>query len=915
MDCSVNLFDILQNEDAQGVLTFLYYDADEDGIEDSGGSVIIVAGDGSVNFNNAIPGDYYFSHITGEGDCESEVIFFVRVLERPDAGTGATIDLCNTAAAVNIFSLISGTPDLNGVFSGSGVASNGYDDNNTSDPLDDTFDPTQVSIGVYQFIYTVEGVAPNGFVLSDCENCGPQSTTITINVIDCTEPPPPCDAGDSASLQVCASSGCTFDLFNYLAGTPDSGGQWTLLPGAPSQIIPIGSEGTVNFNNAANGTYQYQYDLQNNDPNCNDIAIITVQVTTPNAGNNFALQLCDSMPATNLFPFLGNGAQSGGTWTITPGLPAGTFVNGVINPAPGDAGVYVVTYTVTTNQNNNPCGPIVCSDSATGTLTISATCNAGNNVTTPLCDNVIYTLNAITQLGASTNTGSYLVFGQSANCNNVYSSAIFSVNGGPAINQQGNTIEPGDTVSNFQNVGCILLIYTCGAGGLCNDQSNHILHITDCAPSCTAEVTISAVACALSSLITGTCPSPVYQWQIFQGGNWIAAPIPNNASTYTGLHNQQYRLRVTNCTGCGTLFSNSITVSCPPVPICNISCVLTYNVGLQRLEGVITNSGAVGGTMAYQFNRYTNVTPLCTNCTGVQAATCSGNVVIPALGNVQLNCIVNQTSIEQCFRLVLTGGACNSTLCCVKIPAAAALNCYELPTLLEFTDIVSLTVGGTNIINNAQFGCDEYESTQPLGTMNGNINCGLPQLAIDINQWLAANGHSGSASVRQSGKSSTLRIKDTNVIFNSIGSVTYGTISFLQLPSGCTLCDPNSWHFQGCNSVTNFPSILYLNPDVAGSLNLFTMLDLYVEEIPHTGTFTAAVCGSVTSGCIDINTNCCAGGPSPVTVHPTSGLLSWTPFNVPQENGRCFWHIRYLVTLPNGCAECIHITVNFDENI
>lgn len=916
MGCSVNLFDVIQNEDVQDTLEFLFYDADQDGDADNGGSLIIIAADGSVNFDNVIAGDYYFKHTTGEGECLDELIFFIRVLDAPDAGTGTTIDLCNTDAPINIFSLISGTPDLTGFWTGSGIGNAGYSDNGTpNDPTDDTFDPTQSGIGLFTFIYNVAPVLPNGYQLAPCENCNTVTSTTTINVIDCSVPPPqPCNAGDSGSVQVCASNGCTFDLINYLNGTPTLGGQWTLLAGAPSQIIPVGSAGTVNFNNAAIGVYQYEYNLQNILPNCFDTAIVTVQVSQPNAGNNFATTLCDTAGAVNLFPLLG-GAQSGGTWAISPGLPAGSFNNGVINPAVGDAGVYAVTYTVTSNTNNNPCGGNICTDIATGTVTIVANCNAGANVTTVVCDNATYTLNAITQLGASTNGGSYLVFGQSPTCNNVYGSAVFSVNGGSAINQQGNTLQVGDQLSNFQNIGCILLIYTCSNGN-CNDSANHILQIIDCTPSCAVTVAISAVNCNLSSIITGTCPNPVYQWQIFQGGTWVAAPPPNNQSTYTGQHNQTYRLRVTGCPNCGAIFSNQITVSCPPVPACSISCVLTYNVALQRLQGVITNSGGSSGTMPYQFNRANNNTPLCTNCNGWQAPTCSGNVTIPAGGSIQINCNVPQIATEQCFRLVLAGGSCNNTQCCVKIPAIAALNCYELPTLDPFTDIVSLTVNGTNIINAAQFGCDEYESTEPVGTMNGTINCSLAQLAVDINQWLAANGHSGTAALRQSGKSCTLRVKDTNVVFNSVGSVNNGTISFIQSPSGCTLCDPvSSWHFQGCNSVNNFPSILYLNPDVAGSINLFTMLDLYFEEIPHTGTFTAAICTGVVTGCIDLSQNCCSAGAAPVTVNAGTGLLSWIPFNVPNENGRCFWTIRYLVTLPNGCAECIHITVNFDENL
>lgn len=921
MACLINIYDdVLQGEGQEGILVFEFYDADQDGIEDTGGSILVIDQDGNIDTSGLIAGDYYISHTTGEGDCEQSVIFFIRIINAPNAGVGESIDICNTAPEINLFTLIGGAPDLTGVWSGNGVQSNGYDDNGTpTNPIDDTFDPTQANLGVHTFIYTVSAVAPNGFQLANCPNCAAVFTTVTINVIDCSEPPPPCDVGDSATLNICSGAACSFDLFDYLGGTPTEGGDWTQISG-PATIIPVGSEGTVNFNNAPVGVYMHEYSIQNLNPNCSNTAIITTNVVaTPNAGNNFSVVLCDTMGNINLFDSLGAGAQSGGAWTITPGLPAGTFINGVINPAVGDAGVYTVTYTVTTNAPNNPCGAPVCTDVATGTVTIIANCNAGANTTTVLCDTGSITLNAITQLGASTNGGTYTVFGQSPNCNNVYGAAVFSVNGGPTVNQQGNTLNVGDVLDDFQSVGCILLIYQCNNGG-CTDTASHILQIQDCTPSCVAEVQIEATACNLSiDSLTG-CPTPLYQWQIFLSGVWVPAPTPNNLATYTGLNGSTYRLRVTGCPNCQAIFSNQITVACPPSPACSITCVLIYITATQQFKATITNSGGAGASVGYQFNRYTNNNANCLLCSGAQVATCAGNVVVPPMGSVDVFCTVAQQATEQCFRFVTLAGGCNQTLCCAKVPAISALMCYELPTLNPFTDIIGLNVdsggGAQNIINAVQFSCDEYESTQPQGVMNANINCSLAQLVVDINQWLTANGHSGTASIRQSSKSSTVRIKDTNVIFLNVSSVAVGTINFIQSAGGCSLCDTNSWHFQGLETTSNFPSIGsagFLNASVPGSINLFTLLDQYFEEIPHTGTFTTAVCGSATAGCVDINTNCCSGGAPPVTVNAGTGLLSWIAFTIPPPlilDG-CFWATRYLVTLPNGCQECIIMTVQF----
>lgn len=917
MACLICILDeVLQGESSGGYVTFLFYDADQDGDADPGGSPVFIDTNGCINTEGYVPGDYYFEYTVGEGECETTSDpFFIRVLPRVDAGIGQTIQPCESDAEINLFSLLMGTPDETGTWSGNGTQNAGYDEGDPDDPMDDTFDPGSSGEGVFTFVYTVQQVVPNGFTLSDCSNCDPLFTTITIQVLACSAPPD-CDTGLPNMVQICSSAGCTFNMFDELGGTPATGGLWFALAGNPQVIVITGGHlGTVNFANATPGMYQFEYSLENVDPDCDETTILSVQViAAPNAGNNFTLNLCESGGNTNLNPLLG-AHSNGGTWSISPGLPNGSFTpQGFINPAVGDEGVYTVTYTVTVNVNG-PCGSS-CTDTATGTITIIENCNAGANTGSTLCDNGSFTLDPVTMFGGGTTPGgTFIVFGQAVNCNGVYDDAFFSVNGGPVQNYQGATLQDGDVLDEFQSIGCILFVYTCTTTpGQCNDQSTYNLQIIDCTPSCNSVLTIQATACVLTIASLTNCPNPVYQWQVLSGSSWIPAPGDNDNNNYTGIHGSTYRLRVTGCPNCPPIFSNQITVSCPPSS-CTIVCdSFVYNVALQRLEAQWTMTGGSGNVQGW-FNRANiNNTP-CSNCNGWAVNQCNftGTNATTAI------CNVAQTGVEQCWRVVIQalGQPFCQVVCCVKIPAIAALKCYTTPPLTTEMDIIGLTVnagaGNVNIINAAQFGCDEYDNLEPNGTCNGNVNCGLPQLVIDINQWLAANGHSGTAYMLQSTKSPAIKVKDTNVIFVNLLRSGGPAINFIQSDT-CTAGDSATNHFQGVNSVANFPVMVGQQyAGAPGSLNLFDMLDLYIEEISHAGTFTNSLnTAGVPTGCANIAQNCFNGSPVTLVNNPgfgDHGDVSWVAFTA--IGSPCTWQFQYVFSLGNGFNECIYISLIF----
>lgn len=112
------------------------------------------------------------------------------------------------------------------------------------------------------------------------------------------------------------------------------------------------------------------------DAGCTGDALASVSATaiccTSNAGTDGIASLCFSDPPTDLFTFLGNFPDAGGTWTDPFGLPIGQ----PIDPAVSASGDY--TYTVTTPG----CAP----DQSVVSVNISFGANAGQDASVALCE-------------------------------------------------------------------------------------------------------------------------------------------------------------------------------------------------------------------------------------------------------------------------------------------------------------------------------------------------------------------------------------------------------------------------------------------------------------------------------------------------------------------------------------------------
>ncbi len=251
------------------------------GFPTTGGTWNPVLASGSGIFDPTVdaPGRYTYSIFSGNPcNITATASVIVTILELPDAGVDANLDLCSTDAAVDLFTILGGTPDAGGVWSpalssGSGV-----------------FDPSLDTAGVYT--YTVAPIAP-------CTTNASATATVTIQT--------PPDAGTDGSVDLCEDAG-TVDLFTVLGGTPDAGGTWS----------PALNSGSGVFDPTVDVAGTYTYTLTNTvctTPSSSQV-VVTVQ-ELPDAGTDANLDLCSTDAAVDLFTILGRNTRC--RWSMESG--------------------------------------------------------------------------------------------------------------------------------------------------------------------------------------------------------------------------------------------------------------------------------------------------------------------------------------------------------------------------------------------------------------------------------------------------------------------------------------------------------------------------------------------------------------------------------------------------------------------
>jgi gliding motility-associated-like protein len=293
---------------------------------------------------------YYASTIDPPCESSGRLAVLVLLTNSPDPGINSTLDLCENASSIDLFTVLGGSPDSGGTWfpslnSGTGI-----------------FDPNIDPQGIYT--YTVDAV----------NVCPEQSSSVTVTVSQLPI------AGTNSSIDLCTDSTAT-DLFNILGGTPNIGGTWS----------PALDSGTGVFNPNVDSGGVYTYTVSGTPPCPNTSASVTISLSTAtNAGEDASIEICDDIGTINLFTSLGGTPDLDGTWS--PALNSGT---GIFDPNIDNEGTY--TYTL---FSTSPC----IDDSASVTISVNELPNTGTNATIQLCDNN-GTIDLFNSLGGAPDTG------------------------------------------------------------------------------------------------------------------------------------------------------------------------------------------------------------------------------------------------------------------------------------------------------------------------------------------------------------------------------------------------------------------------------------------------------------------------------------------------------------------------------
>jgi gliding motility-associated-like protein len=293
---------------------------------------------------------YYASTIDPPCESSGRLAVLVLLTTSPDPGMDSTLDLCENASSIDLFTVLDGSPDSGGTWSPSLNSGTGL------------FDPSIDPQGVYT--YTVDAV----------NVCPEQSATVTVTLI-----PEPV-SGTNGAIDLCTDSAIV-DLFDSLGGLPETGGTWS----------PTLTSGSGIFDPSVDTGGIYTYTAAGTAPCLDASASVTVLLSTvTDAGEDTSLEICDDIGTIDLFNSLGGTPDSGGSWS--PLLASGT---GVFDPSIDSEGTY--TYTV---FGTPPC----VDDSANVIITVSELANPGTDAALQLCNNNA-TINLFNSLGGAPDIG------------------------------------------------------------------------------------------------------------------------------------------------------------------------------------------------------------------------------------------------------------------------------------------------------------------------------------------------------------------------------------------------------------------------------------------------------------------------------------------------------------------------------
>ena len=261
----------------------------------------------------------------------------VTIQTAPDAGTGNAVALCNSGSPVNLFGMLTGSPQAGGTWTGP--------DGNV---ITGVVDPATGVNGSYTYTLAASVICPS------------QAAVVLLTISSAV------DAGEDTLLTICSSES-PVDLFTVLGGTPDSGGIWT----QQSDGTPFGGLFDPSISNS--GTYGYA--MAAGAPCPSDTAVVQVIVfLDPDAGSDSMGVLCSTDMPISLATMLSIQVGTDGIWLD----PAGSLASPLFDPAGSAPGAYLYILPATGTCPG---------DTAVVDIGVVAATVAGSNGDTTVCSN------------------------------------------------------------------------------------------------------------------------------------------------------------------------------------------------------------------------------------------------------------------------------------------------------------------------------------------------------------------------------------------------------------------------------------------------------------------------------------------------------------------------------------------------
>jgi len=277
------------------------------------------------------PGGLYTYTFT-DGACTSSTGVYIEIIQNADPGLSATALICENYVPINLFDYLNGSPDPGGDWIGPTGAMNGI------------YDPATMSDN--DFVYRIDTVP----------GCTPVFATVTVIENQLSDP------GLDNSILVCPGA-TAFNMFNYISGTPETGGSWFNQMNLPTDGI---------FDSATETAGTYRYVVFGDTPCPNASSYLTINFTNTNpSGANGSVTLCANSSPVNMINYLNGSPVNGGVWRNA----ANQIVDGFYNPTNEPAGNYSYYYP------NVGCSPA----SSVLTITIETPPNAGPDQTFHFC--------------------------------------------------------------------------------------------------------------------------------------------------------------------------------------------------------------------------------------------------------------------------------------------------------------------------------------------------------------------------------------------------------------------------------------------------------------------------------------------------------------------------------------------------